>query len=173
MKGTLEPFLKQTGFNTKTDVYFIPVSGFTGANLKHRVSEEICPWYKGPSLLQFLDELQVSDGFSFSAKFTFVKRSHRYISSCMGAGVHLTFPRHISCLRTSHCAQPAGSEAGHVLSSQPQQRFFDLPLRFPIADKYKDMGTVVLGKLEAGTIKTGEQLVVLPNKSPIVVSSHA
>ncbi len=53
---------------------------------------------------------------------------------------------------------------------QPQQRFFDLPLRFPVADKYKDMGTVVLGKLEAGTIRTGEQLVVLPNKSTIVVS---
>jgi hypothetical protein len=32
------------------------------------------------------------------------------------------------------------------------------------------MGTVVLGKLEAGTIRTGEQLIVLPNKSLIVVS---
>ena len=55
----LEPFLKQTGFNTKVDVYFMPVSGFTGANLKQKVSQDICPWYKGPSLLEFLDELQV------------------------------------------------------------------------------------------------------------------
>ncbi len=61
VKGTLEPFLKQTGFNTKSDVYFIPVSGFTGANLKTRVSEDICNWYKGPSLLEFLDELQVTN----------------------------------------------------------------------------------------------------------------
>jgi len=51
----------------------------------------------------------------------------------------------------------------------PHQRFYDMPLRFPIADKYKDMGTCVMGKLEAGTIKCGESLIVLPNKSPVVV----
>ena len=111
VKGFLEPFLKQTGFNIKTEVHFMPVSGFTGANLKHRVDLKICPWYNGPALLEFLDNLQ------------------------------------------------------------PAQRFFDLPLRFPVADKYKEMGTCVMGKLEAGTIKTGEQLVVLPNKTPIIVEN--
>lgn len=44
-----------------------------------------------------------------------------------------------------------------------------MPLRFPIADKYKDMGTCVMGKLEAGTIKKGENLVLLPNKTNVVV----
>mmetsp|Transcript_2082 Transcript_2082/g.4741 ORF Transcript_2082/g.4741 Transcript_2082/m.4741 type:complete len:593 (-) Transcript_2082:69-1847(-) len=108
VKGILEPFLKQTGF-PKDALYFLPVSGFTGANLKHRVDTAICSWYGGPSLLEYLDELQ------------------------------------------------------------PSQRFFDMPLRFPIADKYKDMGTCVMGKLEAGTIKLGETLVVLPNKTNVQV----
>lgn len=109
VKEQLEPFLKQAGFNLKTDVVFMPISGFTGANLKNKVSPEVCDWYEGDSLLDFLDKLM------------------------------------------------------------PHQRFFDMPLRFPIADKYKDMGTCVMGKLEAGTIKCGESLIVLPNKTPVVV----
>ena len=111
VKGILEPFLKQTGFNIKQDVHFMPASGFTGANLKVKVDEKICPWYKGPPLLTFLDELQ------------------------------------------------------------PAQRFFDMPLRFPVADKYKDMGTCIMGKLEAGTIAVGEKLVVLPDKKVVTVES--
>jgi translation elongation factor EF-1alpha len=31
-------------------------------------------------------------------------------------------------------------------------------------DKYKDMGTVVMGKVEAGEAKKGQTLLVLPNK---------
>ncbi len=90
MKGFLEPFLKQIGFNLKTEVHFMPISGFTAWNLKKRVDPKICSWYTGLSLPEFLDNLQ------------------------------------------------------------SKQRFFDLPLRFPVADKYKEMGTCVMGKLEAG-----------------------
>jgi hypothetical protein len=34
----------------------------------------------------------------------------------------------------------------------------------PIIDKYKDMGTVVMGKLESGTIREGDSLLVMPNR---------
>lgn len=34
----------------------------------------------------------------------------------------------------------------------------------PIIDKFKDMGTVVMGKVEAGSIREGDSLVVMPNK---------
>lgn len=43
-------------------------------------------------------------------------------------------------------------------------RFIDRPFIMPIVDKYKDMGTVVLGKVEAGEVKKGQTLLVLPNK---------
>lgn len=34
----------------------------------------------------------------------------------------------------------------------------------PIIDKYKDMGTVVMGKIESGTISDGDNFLVMPNK---------
>ena len=46
----------------------------------------------------------------------------------------------------------------------PMARFLDRPFLMPIVDKYKDMGTVVMGKVEAGEAKKGQTLLVLPNK---------
>lgn len=34
----------------------------------------------------------------------------------------------------------------------------------PIVDKYKDMGTVVMGKVESGLAKKGQNLIVMPNR---------
>ncbi|XP_060028941.1 eukaryotic peptide chain release factor GTP-binding subunit ERF3A isoform X2 [Erinaceus europaeus] len=48
-------------------------------------------------------------------------------------------------------------------------RSADGPIRLPIVDKYKDMGTVVLGKLESGSICKGQQLVMMPNKHNVEV----
>ncbi|KAG8558282.1 hypothetical protein GDO81_016937 [Engystomops pustulosus] len=48
-------------------------------------------------------------------------------------------------------------------------RSYDGPVRLPIVDKYKDMGTVVLGKLESGSICKGQQLVMMPNKHTVEV----
>ncbi len=41
----LIPFLKKVGFNPKKDIFFIPVSGITGANLKESATNTSCPWY--------------------------------------------------------------------------------------------------------------------------------
>lgn len=34
----------------------------------------------------------------------------------------------------------------------------------PIIDKFKDMGTVVMGKIESGSAREGDSLFVMPNK---------
>lgn len=34
----------------------------------------------------------------------------------------------------------------------------------PIIDKFKDMGTVTMGKVESGTIREGDSLFIMPNK---------
>lgn len=47
---------------------------------------------------------------------------------------------------------------------EPQDRDPDAPFRMPIIDKYKDMGTVVMGKSESGTVKVGGSLLVMPNR---------
>lgn len=38
------------------------------------------------------------------------------------------------------------------------------PFRMPILDKFKDLGTVVMGKVESGCIHEGDSLIVMPNK---------
>ncbi|KAJ0980680.1 hypothetical protein J5N97_008935 [Dioscorea zingiberensis] len=43
------------------------------------------------------------------------------------------------------------------------------PLRMPIIDKYKDMGTVIMGKIESGSIREGDSLLVMPNKTNVKV----
>lgn len=56
----LSNFLKAIGYN-KEDVIFMPVSGYSGAGLKARVDPKDCPWYTGPSLLEYLDTMSHMD----------------------------------------------------------------------------------------------------------------
>ncbi|KAG9296283.1 hypothetical protein G9A89_014875 [Geosiphon pyriformis] len=107
----LTPFLKGSGYNPSTDLQFMPVSGFTGANLRDRVTKDLCPWYSGPSLLEYLDNMQAID------------------------------------------------------------RKINAPLMIPITEKYKDMGTVVVGKIESGKLKKGESLLIMPNRRNVEVSA--
>ncbi|OWF46504.1 eukaryotic peptide chain release factor GTP-binding subunit ERF3A-like [Mizuhopecten yessoensis] len=106
----LIPYLKKCGFNPKTDLYFMPVSGLTGAFLKFVPDESVCPWYRGPSLINYLDELESLN------------------------------------------------------------RSTEMPVRMPIVDKYRDMGTLILGKLEAGVITKNMTLMVMPNRATIKVN---
>ena len=52
----LSPFLKKSGFK-KEDVHFLPISGLTGVFIKDVPSPNPFPYYSGPSLLSFLDNL--------------------------------------------------------------------------------------------------------------------
>ena len=58
----LSPFIKGNGYNLKTDVTFMPISGFTGQNVKEPISKEVCAWwFGGPALLPFLDTMPSPD----------------------------------------------------------------------------------------------------------------
>ncbi|GAA5900169.1 hypothetical protein JCM6882_002633 [Rhodosporidiobolus microsporus] len=109
--GKLSPFLKGTGYNLKTDVVFIPVSGFTGANLKVDVDRKVAPWVEGISLLNYLDNLPIND------------------------------------------------------------RKNNAPLMMPISEKYPDMGCIVVGKVESGMVRKGQDLLLMPNKTPVGVQA--
>ena len=43
------------------------------------------------------------------------------------------------------------------------------PIRIPVMDKMKDMGVVVFGKVESGTVRMGSKLSLLPNDYPCQV----
>ena len=108
-KEKLMPYLKKCGFNLKTEIYFMPCSGITGAFLKYVPPESVCSWYRKPSFIEYID--------SFS----------------------------------------------------PFDRRIEGPFRMPVVDKYKDMGTVVLGKVEMGSVKKGGQLLLMPNRQIVEV----
>jgi peptide chain release factor subunit 3 len=59
-KTGLEPYLRQVGWNLK-EIIWIPVSGLQGDNLKVRVSEATCPWFRGPTLLEALENISLPD----------------------------------------------------------------------------------------------------------------
>lgn len=105
------PFVRSAGFNPKTDVVFMPISGYTGANLKDRVDKKTCSWFNGPSLLELLDSLELPD------------------------------------------------------------RGLQKPLVIPISDKFKDIGTVALGKIESGIVRKGDTILIMPNKRTCEVSA--
>ncbi|KAL3626632.1 hypothetical protein CASFOL_030181 [Castilleja foliolosa] len=43
------------------------------------------------------------------------------------------------------------------------------PFRMPIIDKFKDMGTVIMGKIESGSIREGDNMLIMPNKAQVIV----
>lgn len=49
------------------------------------------------------------------------------------------------------------------------KRNVDGPFMMPIVDKYSDMGTVVIGKVESGEAEKGQTLAIYPNKSEVKV----
>ena len=50
-------------------------------------------------------------------------------------------------------------------------RKLNAPFMMPISEKYKDMGTVVVGKVESGKVKVGSSLLVMPNKNKVEVTA--
>lgn len=106
----LSVFLRrEAGYNPKTDVFFMPVSAFTGAGLKDRVDPKDCPWYTGPSLIEYLDSMQ-------------------------------SFERKINA-----------------------------PLMMPVSTKWKDLGTILEGKLESGHIKKGNKVLIMPGERQLEI----
>ncbi|PQE27660.1 eukaryotic peptide chain release factor GTP-binding subunit protein [Rutstroemia sp. NJR-2017a BBW] len=105
----LAQFLKGTGYNLKTDVFFMPIAAQQTMGIKDRIPEGVAPWYNGPSLLEYLDNMT------------------------------------------------------------QLERKVNAPFMMPINGKYRDMGTIVEGKIESGVVKKGMSLVMMPNKEKVEV----
>ena len=42
----ITPYLRGAGYNPKTDLDFMPVSGYSGINIKDRIDPKVMDWYK-------------------------------------------------------------------------------------------------------------------------------
>lgn len=107
----LSQFLKGTGYNLKTDVFFMPIAAQQTTNIKDRIPAGVAPWYNGPSLLEYLDDMKTLE------------------------------------------------------------RKVNAPFMMAISAKYRDMGTVIEGKIEAGVIKKGMTLTLMPNKNQVDITA--
>ena len=101
---------RQVGY-AKADVIFMPISAQTTVGIKDRVPKNLAPWYDGPSLLEYLDELK------------------------------------------------------------SLERKVKAPFMMPINGKYRDMGTMIEGKIEAGQMKKGNNYLMMPNREEISISA--
>uniref|UniRef100_A0A8C1U1J3 G1 to S phase transition 1, like n=1 Tax=Cyprinus carpio TaxID=7962 RepID=A0A8C1U1J3_CYPCA len=102
----------------------------------------------------------------FLKKVGFNPRKDIHFMPCSGlTGANLKEP-------AEYCPWYTGLPFIPHLDSLPNfNRSSDGPVRLPIVDKYKDMGTVVLGKLESGSISKAQQLVMMPNRHTVEVLS--
>ncbi|XGW03204.1 hypothetical protein V3C99_014867 [Haemonchus contortus] len=110
IQGKLTPYLRKCGFNPKTDMIYIPVSGLTGAFIKDRPPCEQGGWYSGPCFIDYIDN--------------------------------------------------------HLVS---MARDYNGPVRCIVVDKFSDMGTLIIGKMESGVVVKGQNLVLMPNKQAVQV----
>src|SRR6266545_1631290 len=59
----------------------------------------------------------------------------------------------------------------HLDSMPMVDRKINAALMMPVSEKYKDMGTVVVGKVESGHLKKGDSLILMPNKTSVEVAA--
>ncbi|KAL8715763.1 MAG: hypothetical protein Q9220_000430 [cf. Caloplaca sp. 1 TL-2023] len=103
-------FLKGVQYS-KNDLMFMPISAQTTIGIKDRVPKSLAPWYDGPSLLEYLDNLK------------------------------------------------------------SLERKINAPFMMPINGKYKDMGTMIEGKIEAGVLRKANNYMMMPNREEVSISA--
>jgi peptide chain release factor subunit 3 len=107
----ITPYLKGIGYHPKNDLFFMPVSAQTLTGIKQRVPKETATWWDGPSLLEYLDNMQALE------------------------------------------------------------RKVAAPLMMPIAAKYKDLGSMIEGKIEAGILDKSKNYLMMPNREQISIAA--
>jgi len=60
IRAGLTPFLKNSGYGEE-DVVWVPISGLNGQNIIESVPNTTCAWYKGPTLIEILDNLPLEE----------------------------------------------------------------------------------------------------------------
>ncbi|CBF86137.1 hypothetical protein AN2080.2 [Aspergillus nidulans FGSC A4] len=103
-------FLEALGYK-KDDLTFMPISAQQTLGVKDRVPKDVCPWYNGPSLIEYLTEMKMPE------------------------------------------------------------RNLNAPFMMPISAKYRDMGTMVEGRIEAGVIKKNASCIIMPNRTKVEIAA--
>ncbi|RXK37466.1 translation elongation factor Tu [Tremella mesenterica] len=60
---------------------------------------------------------------------------------------------------------------GYLDSMTIMDRNINAPFMLPISEKYNEMGTMVMGKIESGRVKKGDSLLLMPNRSTVEIAA--
>jgi len=115
--------------------------------------------------------------FLKSCGFT-IKREVKFIpiSGLSGANVKDEVTKDV-CPWWSQCIKKAENNTsmptliGLLNSLEMKDRKPNDPVRIPVLDRYTDRGTIVMGKVESGTIKPGMKVIVMPTRNEFKVDS--
>lgn len=69
------------------------------------------------------------------------------------------------------CSGPSLLE--HLDNMEIMDRNINAPFMLPISEKYNELGTMVMGKIESGHVKKGDTLLMMPNKVSLNVAAIA
>ncbi|KAH9844156.1 eukaryotic polypeptide chain release factor 3 [Rhodofomes roseus] len=98
-------------------------------------------------------------GFNVKTDVTFVP-----VSAYAGLNLKDRVPKGV-------CTWHDGPSLLELLDTMPMvDRKTNGPLMMPISEKYKDMGTIVVGKIESGHMRKGDSLVLMPNRDIVEVA---
>ncbi|KAL1955697.1 hypothetical protein VTO42DRAFT_8169 [Malbranchea cinnamomea] len=103
-------YLEALGYK-KEDLHYMPISAQRTLGIDKPVPKDVCPWYDGPGLLQYLHTMKMPE------------------------------------------------------------RKINAPFMMPISAKYRDMGTVVEGRIESGVLQKGQTCIVMPNREEVTVTA--
>lgn len=69
---------------------------------------------------------------------------------------------HGACLCLYVCSGP--SLLGYLDRLEVLDRDINAPFMFPVSEKYNELGTMVMGKIESGRVKKGDTVLMMPNR---------
>ena len=120
-------------------------------------------------MLGLLEHVSVSAGFIYCRQLADLSLLHcRYnvkkdiaflpLSGLLGHNIKDKVPK-------SSCTWYNGPTLFDLLdNADPLPRDPLAPFRMSVIDRYKDMGTIAMGKSESGIVRKGDRLYVMPNK---------
>ncbi|OJJ50190.1 hypothetical protein ASPZODRAFT_1124519 [Penicilliopsis zonata CBS 506.65] len=106
----ISKYLEALGYK-KNDVIFMPISAQRAMGIKDRVPKDLVPWYDGPSLLEYLQNMKMPE------------------------------------------------------------RKINAPFMMPVSAKYRDMGTMIEGRIESGVIQKNGSYLLMPNRVKVDISA--
>lgn len=147
IQGCIKDFLLKQEFKPKR-IQFVPISGLTGENVKACKNSELLNWYRGPTLLEAINNF-----FPASRQLGMSTKRESFLGKKFGM---------------NH----SGSFFAPLIFGMPfLVPILEKPPRFIVTDVFAEgKGIVVRGRIIQGFIEVGDQLVVLPVCETVRVS---